>query len=88
MPELDPDRIADAQAVIKAAQDKPILTITAIDPPGCGCTECITGVYQPLDQATDTELVAMILGEIENHTGYDVAEFQVQDDGSVILPKQ
>lgn len=87
MPEIDPDRIADAQAVIQAAQVKPIMTITAIDPPTCGCTECITGIYRPMDQATDTELIAMILGEIDNHTGYDMADFVVTDMGYVSCPR-
>jgi len=83
----DPDRIRDAQEVISAAQLKPAKTIDAIDPPGCGCTECLTGLYRPIDQATDEELIAMILGEIPNHSGYSVADFQVQDSGLVITPR-
>jgi hypothetical protein len=82
----DPDRIRDAQEAIAAAQLKPTKTIDAIDPPGCGCTECITGLYRPIDQASDEELIAMILGEIPNHSGYDVAEFMVRDDGMVVTP--
>jgi hypothetical protein len=43
---------------------------TAIDPPGCGCTECLSGEYVPLDQATDREVELMLKGEIRNNTGY------------------
>lgn len=42
----------------------------AIDPPGCGCTECLTGEYVPLDQATDDQLRLMLQGKIKNNTGY------------------
>lgn len=81
----DPDRIRAAQEIIAEAQ-MPDKTIDAIDPPGCGCTECITGIYRPIDQANDDELIAMILDEIPNHSGYNVADFQVRDDGLVITP--
>ncbi|GAB3251811.1 hypothetical protein [Kineosporia babensis] len=36
----------------------------AIDPRGCGCTECITGEYVPLNQATDEQIRLMLAGEI------------------------
>ena len=42
----------------------------AIDPAGCGCTECLTGEYVPLDEATDDQLRMMLMGEIRNNTGY------------------
>lgn len=43
----------------------------AIDPPNCGCTECLTGLYVPLDQATDEQLEMMRLGKINNNTGHE-----------------
>ncbi|MFD5631614.1 hypothetical protein [Streptomyces sp. NPDC127072] len=45
----------------------------AVDPPGCGCTECLTGEYVPLDQATPAQLVALHIGAIGNnlHEGDD-----------------
>lgn len=46
----------------------------AIDPPGCGCTECLTGEYVPLDMATDEDVELMFLGVIGNNTGYVWAE--------------
>ena len=86
--EPDHDRIADAQAIVKAEQDQPDLgQVMAVDPFGCGCTECLTGVYVPLHYATGEQLVAMILGEIENHTGYGLGEFQVLDNGTVLTPR-
>jgi len=84
---MDTDRIREAQEIIAAAQIVPDKTIDAIDPPGCGCTECITGLYRPIDQASDKELIAMILGEIPNHSGYGVADFLVQDSGLVMKPR-
>jgi hypothetical protein len=43
----------------------------AIDPPGCGCTECLIGEYVPLDRATNTQIRQMTAGEIADHTGGD-----------------
>lgn len=40
-----------------------------IDPPGCGCTECLTGEYKPLEQATATEALAIAVGAAVNNTG-------------------
>lgn len=42
-----------------------ISKIDAIDPPGCGCTECIVGEYVPLDSPyIDEVLEAVLNGEI------------------------
>lgn len=40
----------------------------AVDPIGCGCTECITGLYIPLDQIDDEMLVGLLNGEMANNT--------------------
>lgn len=40
----------------------------AIDPYGCACTECLTGQYVPLEQATDAQLASMLRGEIYDNT--------------------
>lgn len=42
--------------------------IRAIDPAGCGCTECIVGEYVPQDQATPEQLTAMRAGLIRDNT--------------------
>lgn len=42
--------------------------LLAIDPVGCGCTECIIGEYRPADQATDDEIQALFLGLLSDHT--------------------
>lgn len=44
--------------------------VTAIDPPGCGCTECMVGEYIPLDSYyLNDVLEAALTGQIEisNH---------------------
>lgn len=83
----DPDRIAKAQQIIADAQMRGQYgKVVAIDPAGCGCTECIVGEYVPMDAATDDQLLGMILGELANHTGYELAEFHVLDDGRIITP--
>ena len=41
----------------------------AIDPRGCGCTECLTGEYVPLDQATSAQIALMAAGLLANNTG-------------------
>ncbi|MYS33481.1 hypothetical protein K388_05811 [Streptomyces sp. KhCrAH-43] len=47
-------------------------TLTAVDPPGCGCTECITGQYVPLDHATPKNITALLNGQLSNHTGVEL----------------
>lgn len=41
----------------------------AIDPPTCGCTECITGEYIPLISATARHITDMLAGRMANNTG-------------------
>jgi hypothetical protein len=45
--------------------------VTAIDPIGCGCTECLTGEYVPLEEATDEQVRRMVNGVIRDHTGVE-----------------
>jgi DNA-binding PadR family transcriptional regulator len=49
----------------------------AIDPYGCGCTECLTGEYVPLERATDAQLAAMLRGEIRDNTNTGELEITV-----------
>lgn len=35
-----------------------------VDPPGCGCTECLIGQYVPLDRATSEQVIALLCGEL------------------------
>lgn len=44
------------------------LVPSAIDPEGCGCTECIIHEYYPLDEATPAMLRDMIAGYIGSNT--------------------
>lgn len=51
----------------------------AIDPYGCGCTECIIGEYIPLQEATDAQVLDMLDGRLSNHTGYELSDFQIEE---------
>ncbi len=44
------------------------LVPSAIDPEGCGCTECIIHEYYPLEDATPAMLRDMVAGYIGNNT--------------------
>ena len=39
-----------------------------VDPPGCGCTECLTGLYVPLDRATGEHVNALMSGAMSDAT--------------------
>lgn len=54
---------------------------TAIDPYGCGCMECITGEYVPLENASDEQLVDMLTGAIANNIGPVDLNFLRYDGG-------
>lgn len=43
-------------------------TVYAVDPTGCGCNECITGEYVPLEEATVELLKGIALGTVANNT--------------------
>jgi hypothetical protein len=42
-------------------------TVIAVDPPGCGCTECMTREYVPLHLATSDQIAALLNGDLRNH---------------------
>lgn len=45
--------------------------VLAIDPVGCGCTECLTGEYVPLESATKEQALAVLRGELANNTDHE-----------------
>ncbi|MCX4821604.1 hypothetical protein OG883_17245 [Streptomyces sp. NBC_01142] len=51
--------------------------LIAVDPIGCGCTECMAGGYVPLNRANAAHVAALLTGRLRNHTG---ATFQVSAD--------
>jgi len=42
--------------------------LVQLDPVGCGCTECLIGLYKPLDSASHAEVRAMLDGALGNAT--------------------
>lgn len=54
------------------------MKVLAIDPPDCGCTECITGEYVPLIDATPRQITDMLAGRLGNNTG---CEFSITFTG-------
>lgn len=52
-----------------------------VDPPGCGCTECIIGQYVPLDQASVTQVADMLEGRLGNGTYWERGEWLTVRDG-------
>lgn len=44
--------------------------LLAIDPEGCGCTECLIGEYLPMEHMEGKHVLAMSLGLLVNNTGY------------------
>lgn len=39
-----------------------------IDPPNCGCTDCLTGYSKPWNAASDDEQAAMLCGRLDDAT--------------------
>ena len=42
--------------------------LLAIDPRGCGCTECLIGEYVPIDEADAEQIRLLMLGRIADHS--------------------
>lgn len=40
-----------------------------VDPQGCGCTECLTGEYVPLEDATPKQIRNLIFGTLADASG-------------------
>lgn len=51
----------------------------AIDPVGCGCTECMTGEYVPLEDASSRDIYDMLMGYVGNNTGIDLDRWRSID---------
>lgn len=58
----------------------------AIDPPDCGCTDCLIGESVPLSGASDELIRRMIRGEVTDRTGgrWTVATRVVFECGEIV----
>lgn len=62
--------------------------IHRIDPPDCGCTDCILRDWSiPIDTADTNQVLAMLRGDLDNATGYDAVDYAIArtGDGSNVL---
>lgn len=58
--------------VLNAVLDKatpPEYRLARIDPPNCGCTDCLTGYSRPWNATTAQERRDMIAGKLQDATG-------------------
>lgn len=69
----DAENLLEIMLVTRAQQETRVLQI---DPIGCGCTECLTGLYVPLDAATDNQLLDMVMGKLGNATSMTWTQIQ------------
>ena len=43
--------------------------LNRIDPPDCGCTDCLTGYSEPANEVSQKELKKLFKGKLRNATG-------------------
>ncbi len=48
------------------------MELKAIDPPDCGCTDCLTGYSKPLNEATQDDLLDIKRGALIDRVGIRV----------------
>jgi hypothetical protein len=49
-----------------------------IDPPDCGCTDCLTGYSRPLSPwGDDDQFAALLHGQADNATGVELADLHL-----------
>lgn len=59
------------------------MKILAVDPAGCGCTECLTGEYVPLQDATKEHVIAVARGDLRDNTS-EIAHVEYEWSGVTI----
>jgi hypothetical protein len=63
------DATSEAQSECNGLLWEPLPKIKIIDPPDCGCTDCITEYSKPINYCTKQELLQMHWGVIPNASG-------------------
>ncbi len=59
------------------------MKLLAVDPVGCGCTECLVGEYVPLPDATKENILAVARGELGDNTS-QIAHVEYEWSGVTI----
>jgi len=68
---MDLDLNTTLRLAAKARMSKFERQIKRLDPPGCGCTDCITSppYSRPIDTVSDDLVISMLMGDVLNATG-------------------
>lgn len=53
------------------------MRVIAIDPPFCGCTECIVGDYVPLNEASPAQIFLMLMRKIRDNTSAEIISLDI-----------
>ena len=46
--------------------------LSRIDPPQCGCADCLAGYSKPIDECTQYHLMRCLLGDADNASGCEI----------------
>jgi hypothetical protein len=60
--------------------------LKSVDPPGCGCTGCLTGESKPINECTRDEIEFMLAGNLVNNSGSEIqVRYYLDIDGEITI---